>query len=213
MDEMDLLTRMRDNGPRRVSPRAEHRFRAAMYQTRFPERAGLAPRRKRFLMAGGLAAAASAAAALLLGLIVPAGGGANGANSLAAIQAVSFIKEHGYIKVVIKNLYADTSWYNADFARHHMNITLRLIPSSPSLVGSIEAMSTDGTPGSNEISLINKPGDCAGDGTTCTIGFKVPIDFHGQADMYICRPAHPGERYATTGSIFGKGEALAGLSS
>jgi hypothetical protein len=98
MDEMDLLARMRDNAPRRVSPRAEQLFRASIYETRLPERTGLAPRlhalalhrmlashgfwpaRKRFLMAGGLAAAA--AAAIVLPAVLP--GSADGAFAAKA---------------------------------------------------------------------------------------------------------------------------------
>jgi hypothetical protein len=44
MNEMDLLAHMRDNAPRRVSPRVEHTFRAALYENQYPERARLAPR-------------------------------------------------------------------------------------------------------------------------------------------------------------------------
>jgi len=75
MDEMDLLTRMRDNAPRRVSPRAEQQFRAAIFETHYPERTGPTPRRKRFLLAGGLAAAA-VAAAIVVPVVLPGGAGA-----------------------------------------------------------------------------------------------------------------------------------------
>jgi hypothetical protein len=75
MDEMDLLARMRDNAPRRVSPRAEQLFRAGIYPTHYPERTGLPPhRRKRFLVAGSLAAAA-AAAAIVVPAVLPGGAG------------------------------------------------------------------------------------------------------------------------------------------
>lgn len=134
-----------------------------------------------------------------------------GPNSQAAIQAVSFTKQSGYITVVIRNPYVDSSWYNADFARHHLHITLSLIAASPSFVGAIEEMSTDSGATSNEIKLIGKSGSCGEDGTGCVIGFRVPVNFHGQASMAIGRPTRPGEQYETTGSAFNKGEILYGL--
>lgn len=165
---------------------------------------------RRSLLTALPVAALAGAAALVIGLQVPA---TSNANSQAAIMAVSFVKANGHITVIIKNPYADSSWYNADFARHHLNIKLSLIASSPSFVGAIEYMGTDSGATSDEIKLINKPGGCGVDGNGCTIGFTIPADFHGQADMAIGRPARPGEQYQTTGSIFNKGEALAGLRS
>jgi hypothetical protein len=55
----------------------------------------------------------------------------NGPNGAAAIEAMSFIKKNDTITVIIKNLYADTSWYNADLARHHLDINLHLDPTPP----------------------------------------------------------------------------------
>jgi hypothetical protein len=49
-------------------------------------------------------------------------------------------------------------------------------------------------------------------GTDCQIGFTVPVGFRGQADMWIGRPARPGEHYQTAGSAFNQGEPLSGLS-
>jgi hypothetical protein len=163
--------------------------------------------RRRGLLTGLSLAALAGAAALVAGLLLPGG---NGPNSPAAIQAVSFTKKSGYITVIIRNPYADTSWYNADFARNHLNITLHLIAASPSVVGQFVELSTDTTARSNEIELINKS-DCHLEQATCPIGFKIPADFHGVADMTIGRPARPGEQYMTAGSIFDKGEALYGL--
>ena len=163
--------------------------------------------RRRALLTGLSVTALAGAAALVTGLLLP---GNNGANSPAAIQAVSFTKKSGYITVIIRNPYADTSWYNADFARNHLNITLHLIAASPSVVGQFVEITTDTTATSNEITMINK-GTCDHESSTCPIGFKIPADFHGMADMTIGRPARPGEQYLTAGSVFDKGEALYGL--
>ena len=44
MNEMDLLARMRNNAPRRVSPRVERMFSTALYENHYQERARPAPR-------------------------------------------------------------------------------------------------------------------------------------------------------------------------
>jgi hypothetical protein len=137
----------------------------------------------------------------------------NGPNSAAAIEAMAFIKKNGTITVIIKNLYADTRWYNADLARHHLDITLHLDPTPPSLVGFIGVITSDATAAGhgNEIKPINAPGSCDLSGTECQIGFTVPVDFQGKVDMWIGRPARPGEQYLEAGSAFNRGEPLHGL--
>jgi hypothetical protein len=152
-------------------------------------------------------------AALAAFIVTVASRSDNGPNSAAAIEAMSFIKNNGTITVIIKNLYADTSWYNADLARHHLDITLRLEPTPPSLVGFIGATSGDATAAGhgNEIKPINAPGSCDLSGTNCQIGFTVPVDFQGEINMWIGRPARPGEQYQEAGSAFNRGEPLYGL--
>jgi hypothetical protein len=39
----------------------------------------------------------------------------------------------------------------------------------------------------------------------------VPADFQGKVDMWIGRPARPGEQYQVAGSAFNRGEPLYGL--
>ncbi len=52
MNEMDLLARMRDNAPRRVSARVEQMFHAALYENHYPKRARPAPRLRRLAPRG-----------------------------------------------------------------------------------------------------------------------------------------------------------------
>jgi hypothetical protein len=162
------------------------------------------PRRRLALLTVPLVLAALAAF-----MVTVASRGDNGPDSAAAIEAMSFVKENGTITVIIKNLYADTSWYNADLARHHLDITLHLAPTPPSLVGFIGLAATYGQ--YNRIRPISAPGSCDLSGTDCQIGFTVPADFTGKADMWIGRPARPGEQYAYGGSAFNRGEPLHGL--
>lgn len=167
------------------------------------------PRRRLAL----LTAVPVALAALAAFMITVTSSSDNGPNSSAAIEAMSFVKENGTITVIIKNLDADTSWYNADLARHHLDITLHLAPTPPSLVGFIGLTSVDGATAGDYVAIkpINRPGSCDVSGSDCQIGFTVPVDFKGQANMWIGRPARPGEQYAYEGSAFNRGEPLYGL--
>jgi hypothetical protein len=150
-------------------------------------------------------------AALAAFMVTVASRSDNSPNSAVAIEAMSFIKKNGIITVIIKNLYADTSWYNADLARHHLDITLHLDPTPPSLVGFIGPSTFDATASGGEIKPISRPGSCGLSGTDCQIGFTVPADFRGKVDMWIGRPARPGEQYQVAGSAFNRGEPLYGL--
>lgn len=96
MNEMDLLARMRDNAPRRVSPRVEQILHSTLYENRYPERGrpiaelkgsaasqpdvtprwyraphrSRAPRRRRVLAA--VTAVGATAAAVAAGLVIAA---------------------------------------------------------------------------------------------------------------------------------------------
>jgi hypothetical protein len=149
-----------------------------------PRRAWPAKRRA-LLLGAPLATLATVAALLVIIMLTP---GANGPDSQAAIQAVDFIK---------------------DLARHHIDITLHLTPVPPSLVGYIDIETGGGSTALSEIKPVTKPGSCGL--TDCPIGFTIPDDFHGQATMWIGRPARPGEQYLAAGSAFNRGEPLYGL--
>jgi hypothetical protein len=172
--------------------------------------------RRRMLLAGVPLAAFAGAAVLLVTVFGRASDlNINPAvnNSKAAMQALSFTREHGYIKVIVRNPLADASWYDADFARHHMNIKLELVPVSPSLVGTVVMIDT--MPGTSNFSTITAQGRCwtGGGGSACPVGLKVPLNFHGQALITFGRAAKPGEQYESVGSAFSPGEALQGLRS
>ena len=96
--------------------------------------------------------------------------------------------------------------YRAEFAQHHLRITLRLVPASPSLVGTVVYLSGDITP-------ITAHGQCytPGGGAACPVGVRVPANFHGQAEVVFGRAARPGERYESTASAFAPGELLHGM--
>lgn len=124
----------------------------------------------------------------------------------ARLTALIFTSSRGYIDVVIRNFYADPAIYRAEFAQHHLDISLLMEPGSPSVVGTL-AMG-----GGSGIGLLTQPGRCAPPGGgACVIGVRIPDGFRGSAQLAFVRPARPGERYETTGFVTARGEALHGL--
>ncbi len=190
--------------------RRRARWTYAVEASLFPGRSVTARRRWRLAL---LTAVPVALAVLAAFMVTVTSRSDDGPDSATAIEAMSFVKENGTITVTIKNLYADTSWYNADLARHHLNITLHLDPTPPSLVGFIDVVTVDGTASGhvNEIKPISAPGSCDLSGTECQIGFTVPANFQGKVDLWIGRPARSGEQYQEAGSAFNRGDSLDGL--
>jgi len=178
----------------------------------FWPRLGNSHPRRRLAMLTAFPFALAALAALLVTVLSPGGGMADpGANSPAALKALSFTRENGTITVIIRNPYADAAWYNADLARHHIPLTLQVIPASPSLVGSI--IGGDYAPGVKELTGQRRcyyPSS-GGASSPCLIGFTVPTNLKDEGSVWIGGPAKPGQQYESTGSIFAPGEALAGL--
>ena len=128
-----------------------------------------------------------------------------------AVDALSFTRHAGYIDVLVRNPVADPKIYAAEFAAHHLHITLKLVPVSPSLVGTLVYMGTSA--GASPLGTITAKGRCwtGGAGDMCPVGLRVPLSFHGSADVVFGRAARPGEQYESTGSVTARGEAMHGL--
>lgn len=124
----------------------------------------------------------------------------------ARLTALIFSTSLGYIDVVIRNFYADPAIYRAEFAAHHLDISLLMVPGSPSVVGTL-AMG-----GGNGIGLLTQPGRCTEPGGgACVIGVRIPDSFRGSTQLAFVRPARPGELYNATGLVTARGEAMYGL--
>ena len=123
-----------------------------------------------------------------------------------AAQALSFSRHGGALTVLVRDPLADSARYRAEFARHHLHITLKLVPASPSLVGTVVYLSGDITP-------ITARGKCheASGTAACPVGVRVPASFHGQAQVVFGRAARPGEQYESTASAFAPGEVMHGM--
>jgi hypothetical protein len=207
MKDLDLLKEFRSELGTQPKPGHVH----ASWQV-LHERLGIAgrpsrlraPRRRRWAVA---AAVAVAATALLFALpaVLPSGG-PGGARRAAA--AVSFTESGDFIDAVIKDPLADSEALKAAFAEHGLDITLRLLPVSPSLVGSFVELDTTG--GASDIqTLFDDQADCTAPGSIdCPIGLRIPLDFHGQANITLGRAGEPGEEYASANDGYASGELL-----
>lgn len=128
------------------------------------------------------------------------------AKAQAAVMSVT--RHGGYIDVIVTNPLADARRYREEFAKLGLNITLTLVPASPSLVGTLVYFEAPAS-----IQPITAVGKCwtGGGGSACPVGVKVPLDFKGAAVLTFGRPARPGERYETTGPVTAPGEAMHGM--
>jgi hypothetical protein len=125
--------------------------------------------------------------------------------------ALAFTVSASSITVIVRDPLADPAVYRAEFAAHHLNITLQMSPVSPSLVGAVFYMDEPGT--GPHLIPITAQGACntPGGGDLCPVGVKVPAGFRGPATIAFGRTARPGEQYVSTGSAFAPGEAMAGM--
>jgi hypothetical protein len=151
---------------------------------------------------GAVAAAAAVAIAVLVGVM----SGPPPADSRAKPMALAFTTADGYINVVIRNPYADPSVYRAEFAAHHLHITLLMVAGSPSVVGTLVYG------GGNGIGVLRQPGRCSSPGGgACPLGVRIPLGFRGSAQIAFARPARRGEQYDAAGLASAPGEAMHGL--
>ena len=93
-----------------------------------------------------------------------------------------------------------------------LDISLNLIPVSPSLVGTLVFIG--GSSGASNLTPITAKGRCytGGGGSACPVGVRIPAGYHGQADLVFGRAAKPGEQYQSTASALAPGEAMYGMS-
>ncbi len=145
----------------------------------------------------GAAAAGTIAAAVL---------GTTSAVSPAPAQAVAFrAAASGDIVATVTNPFAAQAQLDAAFAEHGLEITVNLIPVSPSIVGTVLYV------GESRARDQIKPlqgGHCLMGGGGCPIGIEVPRDFTGEGSVTLGRPAKSGEHYESSASIFAPGEPL-----
>jgi hypothetical protein len=223
MNQLNLITPVTDDeAARMVSPETfadlATRIIAESPEQRRP--ASVRRRRRPVLIGIPLAAGAAAAALAVTSLGTPAHqtgparqtGSASAPQTPTQAQALSFVTHGGSITVIVRDPLADPSRYRAEFAQHHLSISLKLIPVSPSLVGTLVYIGQSS--GTTNLTPITAKGRCytGGAGSACPVGVRIPAGFHGEADLVFGRAAKPGEQYESAASAFGPGEAMYGIS-
>lgn len=109
----------------------------------------------------------------------------------------------------MKDPLADPARYRQEFAAHGMNIDLRLVPVSPSIVGTVVMSEPKG----DAIKMISAPGKCrTGGGGACPVGLKIPLDYKAHSMEVFGRAARPGEHYSSSAPADAPGEVMHGLS-
>lgn len=147
---------------------------------------------------GGVVAVAIAAAVLF-----------TGSAAVHPTPAVAFTTAaSGDIVATVTDPFAAQKQLDAAFAAHGFDITVKLVPVSPSLVGTLVGMGAGAGGSLSEIKPIEGNGPCVEGGAGCPIGVEIPATFTGSGSIILGRPAQPGEQYAAAGSAFAPGEAL-----
>jgi hypothetical protein len=156
-------------------------------------------RHRRWALAG-VAAVAAAAVLVAIALQGPSAPRATGHHHPAPdMHLVDFTVRHGDIVARITDPDAAASQLSAVFRAYGLNITVKAVPVSPSLVGTITF--SDQVPA---VRTLWKPA-CAGG---CPVGLIIPANFKGSGNIVVGRAAKPGEKYGTMSDSFAPGEAL-----
>jgi hypothetical protein len=158
----------------------------------------LTPTRRHVLLSTlGALAVVAAAVALIAGSAV---------RPQPASGAVAFRTDaRGEIVATVTNPFAAEDRLKAAFAAHGLDITMSLVPVSPSLVGTVVYISN---PSSAAAIEPLQGGHCVTGGGGCAIGVKVPVTFTGPGYITLGRPAKPGESYESQASALAPGEPL-----
>ena len=121
-----------------------------------------------------------------------------------ALAGVELERDGSGYRVIVTDVERDAKDLTEALHAYGFNITLELLPASPSLVGSIVGGSAAG--GSTWIEPLHD-GPCRAS-AGCEVGFHVDADWHGTATVELARAARPGERYLASTSAFNAGELL-----
>ncbi|MBP2704937.1 hypothetical protein JOL79_14040 [Microbispora sp. RL4-1S] len=155
--------------------------------------------------------AALAALATVVGLIGP---GFLGLGAGPAAAALDVKREGGYYVVTVKDLFANPDVYRKQLRELGLNVSLTLIPASPSLVGQIwegsvrgEHETAGGTRREDGVETVDSKG-CAQPDVHCTIGLRIPVGYRGKLSITLGRQARTGERFKFIAAIDARGEPL-----
>jgi hypothetical protein len=152
------------------------------------------------LRIAAMAGAALVASAIAVGVVTLPG--------KTPASALTIKEDAGYLTITIKDPAADPARYEAELKRRGLDIQISLAPARPEEVGKV-VFGELGEGG--RLSYIEDPGHCAAD-SSCTVGVKVPADFHSYARITFGRTPLPGEEVGTKSGGDAKTDALRGKS-
>jgi hypothetical protein len=152
--------------------------------------------RRRARLAWVSAAAAVVIAASAFGIV-------SAVSDTPAAAAVEFKESGQYIVATVEDPYAAAERLRAAFVAHGLDITLKLVPVSPSMVGSVVFMDIEGGDITSLVSATRQA-----PGGPMPVGLRISVDFKGRAEIVLGRAAQPGETYVSTGDAFAQGEVL-----
>jgi len=175
------------------------------------ERAPVAARRRsrrRWAVILPVAAMATAAATAVFAIATDTGPPpTRPGHAGVQLAALAFSIEGKYLVVKVKDPFADPARYRKEFAAHGLNVDLKMVPASPSIVGTFVGGELD-----DRIKVIAAKGRCTtGGGGACPEEVRIPMNYTGHAMLAIGRPARTGENYKTTAPITAPGEMLHGV--
>ncbi len=116
--------------------------------------------------------------------------------------------DSGDIVATVVDPLAAQSSLDAAFRAAGLDISVSLVPASPSAVGTVVEISE---PSSGPQIETLTGGTCVTGGGgpgNCPVGLKVPRGFTGSGSIVLGRPAKAGEAYESTNSAFAPGESL-----
>ncbi|MEU1734177.1 hypothetical protein [Streptosporangium sp. NPDC020145] len=125
-------------------------------------------------------------------------------SGITPAAALAFQRSGDDWIVTVKNLYASPERFASEFRARGFDIRLSIAPGSPSTVGHVTGGEvTEGTTRIEEESV-----ECESPGGRCAVSFRIPAEFQGSAQIWLARPARPGERYESAGDVDATGELL-----
>jgi hypothetical protein len=181
-----------------------------------------APRKRRspFTFVGIPLAAAGLACAAVTAVAVTRDGGSGGAPAITPSSprvqlaaALAFTRKGDYIDVRVRDPLADPKRYKEEFAAHGLNVTLSMVPASPSIVGTVVMEEASENTDERDFKTIIARGECetGGGGDMCPVGVRIRIGYKGTAAVVFAREARPGEQYSSTGPVTAPGEVMHGM--
>ncbi|WP_067821849.1 hypothetical protein [Actinomadura kijaniata] len=132
----------------------------------------------------------------------------SGTPRVGTARALAFAQRGEFLEVRIVDPNADPEMYRKQFATHGLNVDLRVLPVSPSLVGTMLSYDEQ-TRTRPRVTPLDGGGGC-GD-LWCQPGVRVPTGLRDRVTLTFGRAARPGERYQITGDAAARGEPLNGV--